>query len=130
MLNVDDENTAKLKSELTIKEEKIEKKKRTLQLHREQITVLKEQLRKNGEEINGLRLEIKELEGKLQSSMAINLPYLKQIYANLITKIKVDKGTEDLISILFKILDFSNEELDKIQQQRKGFKKLSKTSRK
>ena len=117
------------RSEILKQEKKIGKQKRTLQLHTDQIIVLKEQLRKNGEEISIYQYEIKQLENKLQSASAINLPYIKQIYRNLIAKIKVDKSTEDLVLILFKILDFTNEEIDQLQQKRKGYKKISKNKK-
>ena len=118
-----------LKAELTAKEAKIEKKKRTLMLHKDQILVLKEQMRKYNDEIGGYQGVIKELEAKLQSIMATDAQYIKQVFGNLVVKIKIDKNTEDLITLLFKILDFHNEEIDKLQQQRKGNKKLITTKK-
>jgi chromosome segregation ATPase len=118
------ENIEKIKSDVLVKDAKIEKKKRKLELHKEQISVLKEQLRINSEEIHKYLATIKDLETRIQSLAAINLPYLKQVYSNLILNLKVDKTTEDLVILMFKILDFTNEEIGKIQHQRKGSKKL------
>lgn len=95
-------------SELALKNKKIEKKKRTLLLHKEQIVVLKEQIRSYQD-------RVKELE----SMAGVDLMYLKQVYSNLIVKIKVNKGIEDLILVVFKVLGFSQAEIGKIQERRK-----------
>ena len=62
----------------------------------------------------------------MQSALSIDVQYIKQVYGNLVVNIKVDKGTEDLIILLFRILEFSNDEVQKLQQQRKGNKKIIK----
>ena len=123
---VESENVETLKQEILKKDIKIEKKKRTLQLHQQQITVLKDQIRKNSEEIKGYQDLVKEWENKMQSALSIDVQYIKQVYGNLVVNIKVDKGTEDLIILLFRILEFSNDEVQKLQQQRKGNKKIIK----
>ncbi|OMJ80945.1 hypothetical protein SteCoe_18707 [Stentor coeruleus] len=123
-LLTDAENVDQIKNELLACKNKLEKKKRKIILHREQMQVLKEQIRKIQEEGNVDKDKIKDLEKKVQSVMAIDLPYLKQIYTNLVLKLKVDKNTENLIGPLYRILDFSSEETAKIQSQRKGSKKL------
>ena len=123
------EDSESLKAIIASKDAKLEKRKRTLVLHKEQILVLKEQIRKYNEEIIGYQINIKEFEGKLQSIMATDVQYIKQVFGNLVLKMKIDKNTEDLITLLFKILDFHTEEIDKIQQQRKGNKKLIKSKK-
>ncbi|OMJ66857.1 hypothetical protein SteCoe_36154 [Stentor coeruleus] len=121
---VDAENPDQIKSENLAYKTKLEKKKRKILLHREQMQVLKNQIRKLQEELYVDKDKIKDLEKKVQSVMAVDLPYLKQIYTNLVLKLKVDKSTENLIGPLYRILDFSAEETVKIQSQRKGSKKL------
>jgi chromosome segregation ATPase len=100
-------------NEIAIKDKKIEKKKRTLLLHQEQIIVLKEQLRKSQEKVD-----------QLESNAGINVAYLKQVWISFIIKVKVDKSYEELVSLLFKLMVFTTEEVNKIQVQRKGGKKL------
>lgn len=105
--------------ELIAKDKKLEKKKRALTLLKEQNKVLKDQFRIFED-------EKKERDYKTQSSMAVNLPYLKLVFSNLIGKVKVDKNIEDFVLVIFKILDFSQDEINNLQGQRKGKKVLKK----
>lgn len=116
----------KMQKNLSLKEAKLEKKKRMLLLHKEQIALLKETLRKNSEEIRNYQGNIKDLEKRLESAMGVNLQYLKQVFSNLVVKLQVDKNIEDLVILVFKILDFHIDEVEHLQQQRKGSKKLIK----
>ena len=105
--------------EINFKNKKIEKKRRKLSLFKEQINVLKEQMRK---EVDSK----KDIEIKLESTKAIDTNYLKQVFSNLVSKLKVDKGIEDLLLPIFKILEFTQDEVNKVQYLRKGGKGIKK----
>ena len=105
--------------EINNKNKKLEKKRRKLSLFKEQMNVLKEQMRKE------LDLK-KDIEIKLESTKAIDTNYLKQVFGNLVSKLKVEKGIEDLLLPIFKILDFTQDEVNKVQYLRKGGKGIKK----
>jgi len=118
----------KIRYELEKKTIKYLEKKRRLKLNQEQIEILKQQIRENDnklklnqEEVEKLKQQIRENDIKQKQLESIDLNYLKNLFSELI------KGTppltndiERIVTIFYKILNFSQSEEDNIQNERRN----------
>ena len=115
---------SELKSEVEKKNDKIKEKKLKIQRNKQQINLLKTELRelenKKETEINSLTQKILLMQSEISQTQRFEPSFVKEIFSNLIKRIPESLKLEDYISSVYKLLEFTDSEIDLIIKDRKA----------